>query len=164
MCCDAVQRRAARQRDASRVNVPSHLLVWHKHEGNALWGLLQWKRYIADDMLNLFVLHCVMLRKPPVVSRQFEILLWQVRFPSHFSADIKDLLRNQLQVDLTKRYGNLKNGVSDIKQHKWFSNTDWIALYQKKVQHTVCLKKTALLWLAKKVSSQAVLYFPTSPN
>jgi len=57
-----------------------------------------------------------------------------VRFPSHFSADIKDLLRNQLQVDLTKRYGNLKNGVADIKQHKWFSNTDWIALYQKKVQ------------------------------
>jgi len=56
-----------------------------------------------------------------------------VRFPSHFSADIKDLLRNQLQVDLTKRYGNLKNGVADIKQHKWFTNTDWIALYQKKV-------------------------------
>jgi len=62
-------------------------------------------------------------------------LLCQVRFPSHFSADIKDLLRNQLQVDLTKRYGNLKNGVADIKQHKWFSNTDWIALYQKKVQY-----------------------------
>jgi protein kinase A len=57
----------------------------------------------------------------------------KVRFPSHFSADIKDLLRNQLQVDLTKRYGNLKNGVNDIKQHKWFANMDWIALYQKKV-------------------------------
>jgi len=64
----------------------------------------------------------------------FDGLLWQVRFPSHFSADIKDLLRNQLQVDLTKRYGNLKNGVADIKQHKWFSNTDWIVVYQKKVQ------------------------------
>jgi serine/threonine protein kinase len=62
----------------------------------------------------------------------FDALL-QVRFPSHFSAEIKDLLRNQLQVDLTKRYGNLKNGVNDIKQHKWFANMDWIALYQKKV-------------------------------
>lgn len=56
-----------------------------------------------------------------------------MRFPSHFSSDLKDLLRNLLQVDLTKRFGNLKNGVNDIKNHKWFSTTDWIAIYQKKV-------------------------------
>jgi protein kinase A len=36
-------------------------------------------------------------------------------------------------VDLTKRYGNLKNGVNDIKNHKWYASTDWIAIYQKKV-------------------------------
>ena len=59
--------------------------------------------------------------------------LSQVRFPSHFTADLKDLLRNLLQVDLTKRYGNLKNGVQDIKGHKWFASTDWIAIYQRKV-------------------------------
>ena len=58
----------------------------------------------------------------------------QVRYPSHFSSDLKDLLRNLLQVDLTKRYGNLKNGVNDIKGHKWFHSTDWIAIYQKKVR------------------------------
>ena len=58
---------------------------------------------------------------------------FQVRFPSHFSSDLKDLLRNLLQVDLTKRYGNLKNGVNDIKGHKWYATTDWIAIYQKKV-------------------------------
>lgn len=56
----------------------------------------------------------------------------QVRFPSHFSSDLKDLLRNLLQVDLTKRYGNLKNGVNDIKGHKWFATTDWIAIYERK--------------------------------
>jgi protein kinase A len=60
--------------------------------------------------------------------------IFQVRFPSHFSSDLKDLLRNLLQVDLTKRYGNLKNGVDDIKTHKWFSSTDWIAIYQRKVE------------------------------
>ena len=46
-------------------------------------------------------------------------------------------LRNEsfpFQVDLTKRYGNLKNGVNDIKNHKWYASTDWIAIYQKKVQ------------------------------
>ncbi|KAF1598665.1 UNVERIFIED_CONTAM: cAMP-dependent protein kinase catalytic subunit alpha, partial [Eudyptes pachyrhynchus] len=58
----------------------------------------------------------------------------QVRFPSHFSSDLKDLLRNLLQVDLTKRFGNLRNGVADIKGHKWFSTTDWIAIYQRKVE------------------------------
>ena len=64
-------------------------------------------------------------------------VVFQVRFPSHFSAEIKDFLRNQLQVDLTKRFGNLKNGVADIKQHKWFSSTDWIAIYQRKVSVVV---------------------------
>ena len=56
-----------------------------------------------------------------------------MRFPSHFTADLKDLLRNVLQVDLTKRYGNLKNGITDIKYHRWFASTDWIATFQKKV-------------------------------
>jgi protein kinase A len=55
-----------------------------------------------------------------------------LRFPSHFSVDLKDLLKNLLQVDLTKRIGNLKNGVTDIKQHKWFQSTDWMAIYEKR--------------------------------
>ncbi|CAF1197931.1 unnamed protein product [Rotaria sordida] len=63
-----------------------------------------------------------------------KIVSGKVRFPSHFSSDLKDLLRNLLQVDLTKRFGNLKNGVDDIKTHKWFSATDWIATYQRKVE------------------------------
>ncbi|KHJ88735.1 protein kinase domain protein, partial [Oesophagostomum dentatum] len=59
--------------------------------------------------------------------------LFQVKFPSHFSNELKDLLKNLLQVDLTKRFGNLKNGVADIKNHKWFGSTDWIAIYQRKI-------------------------------
>ncbi|CAD45613.1 cAMP-dependent protein kinase catalytic subunit [Caenorhabditis elegans] len=62
-----------------------------------------------------------------------KIVSGKVKFPSHFSNELKDLLKNLLQVDLTKRYGNLKNGVADIKNHKWFGSTDWIAIYQKKV-------------------------------
>lgn len=62
-----------------------------------------------------------------------KIVSGKVRFPSHFSSDLKDLLRNLLQVDLTQRFGNLKNGVNDIKGHKWFAATDCIAIYQKKV-------------------------------
>ncbi|OWA50445.1 cAMP-dependent protein kinase catalytic subunit alpha [Hypsibius exemplaris] len=62
-----------------------------------------------------------------------KIVSGKVRYPSHFTSDLKDLLRNLLQTDLTKRFGNLKNGVNDIKNHKWFASTDWIAIYQKKV-------------------------------
>ena len=62
-----------------------------------------------------------------------KIVAGKVRYPAHFTADLKDLLRNLLQTDLTKRYGNLKNAVNDIKGQKWFTTTDWIAIYQKQV-------------------------------
>ncbi|KAI6230496.1 CAMP-dependent protein kinase catalytic subunit [Aphelenchoides fujianensis] len=62
-----------------------------------------------------------------------KIVSGKVKFPSHFSNELKDLLKNLLQVDLTKRYGNLKNGVADIKNHRWFQSTDWIAIYQRRV-------------------------------
>ncbi|KAK7497552.1 hypothetical protein BaRGS_00011192 [Batillaria attramentaria] len=63
-----------------------------------------------------------------------KIVAGKVRFPSHFSSDLKDLLRNLLQVDLTRRFGNLKNGVADIKKHKWFSTTDWIDVWQRRLE------------------------------
>jgi protein kinase A len=60
-----------------------------------------------------------------------KIVSGHLRFPAHFSVELKDLLKNLLQVDLTKRIGNLKNGVSDIKQHRWFNKIDWMAVYEK---------------------------------
>ncbi|XP_065069436.1 cAMP-dependent protein kinase catalytic subunit alpha isoform X1 [Rhopilema esculentum] len=63
-----------------------------------------------------------------------KIVSGKMRCPSHFTQDLKDLLKNLLQVDLTKRYGNLKNAVADIKNHRWFSSTDWIQIYQRKVE------------------------------
>lgn len=52
---------------------------------------------------------------------------------------VTQIYLHRLQVDLTKRYGNLKNGVNDIKGHKWFATTDWIAIYQKKVNVSACV-------------------------
>ena len=59
--------------------------------------------------------------------------LIQVRYPSHLKPSAKDLIANLLQTDITKRYGNLKNGIDDIKNHKWFAGIDWEALKQLKV-------------------------------
>lgn len=63
-----------------------------------------------------------------------KIVSGKVRFPSHFTSDLKDLLRNLLSVDLTKRFGNLKNGVADIKNHKWFASCDWTAIFEKQLE------------------------------
>ena len=85
---------------------------------------------------------CRFMPSIDVYKLRFLLFIFQVRFPSHFSGDLKDLLRNLLQVDLTKRYGNLKNGVNDIKNHKWFATTDWIAIYQKKVRLLFCTERS----------------------
>ena len=42
-----------------------------------------------------------------------------------FDPITKDLVKRLLTTDLTKRFGNLKGGVNDIKQHPWFQDLDW---------------------------------------
>ncbi|KAJ3307944.1 hypothetical protein HDU76_004235 [Blyttiomyces sp. JEL0837] len=54
-----------------------------------------------------------------------KILICKLKFPPHFDALAKDLVKRLLTPDLSKRYGNLKNGTEDIKRHKWFQGLDW---------------------------------------
>ena len=58
-----------------------------------------------------------------------KIVSGKVRFPSRFISDQKDLPRNLLQVDLSRWYGNLKNGENNITNQKWFAATGWIDIY-----------------------------------
>lgn len=44
------------------------------------------------------------------------------------------MIKHLLVADLSKRYGNLKNGVEDIKSHRWFNKVDWKNLLAKKLQ------------------------------
>ncbi|VDP68371.1 unnamed protein product [Echinostoma caproni] len=62
-----------------------------------------------------------------------KIVAGKVRFPAHVSSELKNLLKQLLQTDLTKRFGNLKNGVNDIKCHKWFRPINWVSIYRKEV-------------------------------
>ena len=43
-------------------------------------------------------------------------------------------MKHLLVADLTKRFGNLKNGVNDIKRHRFFTGLDWLRLEEKQVQ------------------------------
>jgi serine/threonine protein kinase len=62
-----------------------------------------------------------------------KIVACKVRYPAHLKPAAKDLIGHLLQPDITKRYGDLKNGINDIKNHKWFTGIDWEALKQLKV-------------------------------
>ncbi|ETW49329.1 hypothetical protein PFMALIP_02648 [Plasmodium falciparum MaliPS096_E11] len=43
-------------------------------------------------------------------------------------------MKKLLSHDLTKRYGNLKKGAQNVKEHPWFSNIDWVNLLNKNVE------------------------------
>jgi len=56
-----------------------------------------------------------------------------VKFPKTFDKNAKSLVKHLLVADLTKRFGNLKGGVNDIKNHRWFNEIDWELLHLKKI-------------------------------
>ena len=62
-----------------------------------------------------------------------KILRGKIRFTRNFDKNAKSLVKHLLVADLTKRYGNLKNGVNDIKNHRWFAGLDWQSIIRKNV-------------------------------
>ncbi|KAG0370342.1 camp-dependent protein kinase catalytic subunit [Gamsiella multidivaricata] len=63
-----------------------------------------------------------------------KIMAGKVKYPSHFSSSLKDLLKRLLTADLTKRYGNLRGGATDIKNHAWFEGVNWDQVYQRQIE------------------------------
>lgn len=60
-----------------------------------------------------------------------KIIRGKVFYPAHFSDQLKQMLKNLLTVDRTKRFGSLKNGVDDIKNTSFFNKTNWKAILDK---------------------------------
>lgn len=54
-----------------------------------------------------------------------KILACKVTYSVNFAPEAIDLISKLLCLDLTKRYGNLKGGVNDIKNHPWYADVDW---------------------------------------
>ncbi|KFB39488.1 AGAP008039-PA-like protein [Anopheles sinensis] len=55
------------------------------------------------------------------------------KIPKNFSSELGHLVQHLLQTDLSRRYGNLRNGSEDIKQHCWFKSVNWIALLNREL-------------------------------
>ena len=62
-----------------------------------------------------------------------KILKGKFKFPQSFNSNAKSLVKHLLEADLSKRYGNLKGGVSDIKNHRFFKGLDWDNLVNLKI-------------------------------
>jgi serine/threonine protein kinase len=86
------------------------------------------------------------------------ILKGKVAFPSNFNKEAKSLVKHLLVHDLTKRYGNLKNGAGDIKIHRWFNGFDWSAC--EKMELTSFYKPT----IKGKGDTSNFTEYPDSPQ
>ncbi|VDD82243.1 unnamed protein product [Mesocestoides corti] len=76
---------------------------------------------------------------PPFMHQEqmktFEhIISGKVKFTNQFGPDLKDLIKNLIQTDLSRRYGNLRNGIMDVKNHAYFSDVDFMAVYKQSVR------------------------------
>ncbi|CAD8053091.1 unnamed protein product [Paramecium primaurelia] len=63
-----------------------------------------------------------------------KILKGKVKFPRNFDNEAKSLVKHLLEQDVTKRFGNLKNGVDDIKSHKFYETLNWKDIINKKIK------------------------------
>lgn len=66
---------------------------------------------------------------PMVLFRK--IIIGKYKMKPSFSTNFKGLLSNLLQADLSRRFGNLRNGTDDIKNHLWFKPINWIRMYNQ---------------------------------
>jgi len=62
-----------------------------------------------------------------------KILNGKFSFSKAFDKHARSLVKRLLTADLGKRYGNLKNGAADIKEHRWFTDFSWSDLLERKL-------------------------------
>ncbi|KAI9907417.1 hypothetical protein PsorP6_004593 [Peronosclerospora sorghi] len=65
-------------------------------------------------------------------TRCLQILSDKLNFPRFFDRNAMGLIKRMITADLTKRYECLKNGVVDIKKHKFFADVVWEDLLGRK--------------------------------
>eukprot|EP00388_Colpodella_angusta_P014566 GDKJ01036418.1.p1 GENE.GDKJ01036418.1~~GDKJ01036418.1.p1 ORF type:complete len:338 (+),score=60.27 GDKJ01036418.1:94-1107(+) len=60
-----------------------------------------------------------------------KILAGRIEFPRQIDVRPKELIKKLLTHDRTRRFGCLRGGAEDIKQHRWFAGVDWDVVLQR---------------------------------
>ena len=71
--------------------------------------------------------HCPFMHEDPMAIFQM-ILKDRIRFPKHFDSASKSIVRHLTEHDLSRRFGNLKNGVEDVKNHRFFNEVNFYSV------------------------------------
>lgn len=71
---------------------------------------------------------------PGQMEMMEKIVSGKFKIPSTFGMSLRQIIQNLLQIDLTKRFGNLRDGVQDIKSHAWFKKIDWMNILEQTVK------------------------------
>ena len=82
---------------------------------------------LSADWWSFGVLLFEMAAGHPPFEGETEMAIYQAVmlaspiFPSSFTKDLKDIISNLLQTDLTRRLGCTFMGVEEIKEHPWYA-------------------------------------------
>ena len=73
-----------------------------------------------------------------------KIINTKPKYPEGFDSRLKSLIKHLLRRDLSKRFGNLKNGAEDIKTHRFFEDVNYNDLVEKKLKPPYVPKETEM--------------------
>jgi hypothetical protein len=81
-------------------------------------------RFVDDDPLAIYQ----------------KVLAGKIGWPKYFTEPARDLIKQLLTADLSKRIGARKSGVEEIKRHPWFAGVDWTAVYDCQVRPVLLME------------------------
>lgn len=90
-----------------------------------------------------------------------KIINTKPKYPEGFDSKLKSLIKHLLRRDLSKRFGNLKDGAKDIKEHRFFEEINFDDLLMSKLKtpylpDTKDMKFAECDWEKEKKSAKAV--------
>lgn len=88
--------------------------------------------------LGIFIYEMMVGRCPFMHEDPYEIfkmiLTEKIRFPRHFDSSAKSIIKHLTDHDLSRRYGNLKHGSDDVKNHRFFNDVSFLNIVTQKVK------------------------------